>query len=86
MYTLLKRYDQAIADLQQVLRMDSSCLRAASALGFLYATLGRNELAIEQFRSALSLAPENAVLHFDLGYIYPRLFIRPFCTSVIVSV
>ena len=52
-YTLLKRYDQAIADLQQVLRMDSSCLRAASALGFLYATLGRNELAIEQFCSAL---------------------------------
>ena len=69
LYALLKRNEQAVSDLREVLRLDPACVRAASLLGFVYATLGRRELAVEQFKNALKLDPDNAVLLFDLGYI-----------------
>src|SRR5678815_5758942 len=58
---LVKRDDDAISDLQAALRLDPSFARAASSLGFLYAKVGRRDLAIEQFQQALRSEPDNPV-------------------------
>jgi len=64
LFALFKRYDQAVDDLREALRIEPSYARAASSLGF-FTRPRPHELAVEQFRT-LEPDPDNAVLLFDL--------------------
>ena len=66
-FSLLRRPDMAVDDLQAALRIDPAFVRAAASLGFLYGTLGRHRLAIEQFQSVLKARPDDSVILFNLG-------------------
>jgi tetratricopeptide (TPR) repeat protein len=66
---MFRRYDRAVEELQQVLRIDPAHDRAVSLLAFVYAALGRRDLAIGQFKRALEIRPDDPILLFDLGYV-----------------
>ncbi|MBD2311557.1 tetratricopeptide repeat protein [Desertifilum sp. FACHB-1129] len=57
LYYLLKNYRKAIADCQQVLRLNPVHFGALHGLGLCYAALGDYSAAIDAFRKALEIQP-----------------------------
>ena len=65
--------DQAIAEFEQVLRMDAEDKNAYNNLGAVYSSQERYPEAEAEFQKAIALAPDTPVLHFNLGVVYERL-------------
>ena len=57
LYYVLKNYRKAIADCQEVLRLNPIHFGALHGLGLCYAALGEYSAAIETFRRALEIQP-----------------------------
>jgi eukaryotic-like serine/threonine-protein kinase len=64
------KYDTAIADLTEAVRLKPRQDQAHANLGLAYAGQKRWDMAIEQLNIALGLAPEQAVLHRNRALIY----------------
>lgn len=63
----LERYDEAIAPLEQAADLQPSNLRIWLALGWCQKRVGRLELAIEALERAEEVAPEEAVVPYNLA-------------------
>jgi DNA-binding winged helix-turn-helix (wHTH) protein/TolB-like protein/Tfp pilus assembly protein PilF len=63
-----RRYDQAEKEFRSVVALDTNFPQAHRSLGVTLQQQGRLPEAIEEFRTALRLAPESMQLEADLGY------------------
>lgn len=66
----LERYDEAVPNFQQAIRLDPSFIAAHEYLGWTYAELGKFSEALDCYSSAMCLAPNSAQLHSELSEIY----------------
>jgi tetratricopeptide (TPR) repeat protein len=65
-------YDQARVAYQRALEVDPNCKEAYAGLARLYATVGRDDKAVDTFRKVLKKYPREAPLWLDLGMCYSR--------------
>ncbi|HEY2933393.1 MAG TPA: sulfatase-like hydrolase/transferase [Acidobacteriota bacterium] len=68
-----KRYAQAVAKLQQVIRTDPKVYFARALLGVCYFQMGDFRQAAQELRTALSLRPQDLISTFFLGMSLARL-------------
>ncbi len=68
----LERPDEAIAQWQSVISLDSKNFSARRALGMAYAAQGRIEEAAQQLETAITLRPDHIGTLNDLSSIYAR--------------
>ncbi len=64
------RFDQYVLYYKKVTEYLPQMPEAYALLGFCYAQLGRQELAVEQYQQALSLNPRIMHYYLDLGILY----------------
>jgi tetratricopeptide (TPR) repeat protein len=69
----LERYDEAVPNFQQAIRLAPSFIAAHEYLGWTYAELGKFSEALEFYSSAMSLAPNSAQLHSELSEVYEKM-------------
>jgi tetratricopeptide (TPR) repeat protein len=67
------QYEKAIAEFDQVLKIDQENQNAYINLGAAYATQEQYQEAAEALQKAIELVPERALPHFHLGIIFERL-------------
>src|SRR6188768_1273299 len=72
LFMLFKQYERAIGGLQQTLKVNPDFGRAAASLGYVYAMLGRDDLAIRYLEQATRSDPGNFATFFDIGFIHDR--------------
>jgi tetratricopeptide (TPR) repeat protein len=66
-YNMLREYQQAIADFNQAIELDSNYARAYASRGRIYRTIGEYELAINDYNRALELRPNYAWAYAGRG-------------------
>lgn len=71
-YAQLKMYDDAHAELEQVLRLSPDNLDALYWQGVLYLEEGKLQQAEAPFRRLIKLDPDQAHVYVHLAYIYRR--------------
>lgn len=69
----LGQFDEAIAAYQEVIRLDEHSHPAWYAQGCTWEKKGDDAVALDCFRKALSLAPEHAETHHNLGKVLHKL-------------
>jgi tetratricopeptide (TPR) repeat protein len=67
------RVEEAIAQYEQVLRLDPDYVEAHNNLGVLLARSGRMQAAAEHWEQALRITPNNASLHYNLANALARM-------------
>jgi hypothetical protein len=72
-YWGFRRYDEAIKEFEQVLKLSPSNLEAISGLGFVARRTGRVPQALSYLQQALKLSPRNAQINGSLGETYSML-------------
>ncbi|MGH8729595.1 MAG: LytR C-terminal domain-containing protein [Burkholderiales bacterium] len=55
---------------QRALAKNPKLADAHNALGVIYASEGKYDLAVKEFNAAIALAPDSAHFHNNLGYVY----------------
>ncbi len=65
-----KKYDEALAELQEALRINPTYVDAFYYLGLVFAALKRNADAISALEKALELRPGDIEVSFQLGALY----------------
>jgi tetratricopeptide (TPR) repeat protein len=65
-----QRYDQALQELQEALRLDPDHIEALFYLGLVYATMNRRPEAMAAWERALQLRPADIDVAFQLGALY----------------
>lgn len=65
-----KRYEQALAAYDRVLKADPAFAEARNGKGVIYARQGKYDQAIAEFTAALEHAPRAAHIHNNLGYAF----------------
>jgi tetratricopeptide (TPR) repeat protein len=63
----LSRYEEALVPLQQAARADSGNMHVWVALGWCFKRTGQLSQAIEALETAVSVKPEEALLHYNLA-------------------
>lgn len=61
------RYEEALVPLGQAAEIDPENIQVWLALGWCYKRTGRLELAIDAIESAMAVAPDEALLHYNLA-------------------
>jgi tetratricopeptide (TPR) repeat protein len=69
----LQRYQQAIAPLQQAIRLNPADAETYYLLGKAEAALNRTEVARADFERAIHLDPQNVPAHYQLSRIYAQM-------------
>jgi Flp pilus assembly protein TadD len=64
---ILGRYEEALVPLGHAAEMDSGDLHVWVALGWCYKRTGQLSQAIEALRTAVSVSPNEALLHYNLA-------------------
>jgi tetratricopeptide (TPR) repeat protein len=64
---ILGRYEEALVPLGQAAAADSGNIHVWVALGWCYKRTGRLSQAIEALRTAVSVRPDEALLHYNLA-------------------
>src|SRR5512139_3970735 len=72
-FTFFKRYDQAIASLETVVRKSPNDKEAWSTLGWLYSQQKNMPKAVAALERAVALDPGNYAVHFNLGFLQQEL-------------
>jgi choline-sulfatase len=67
------RYDDAIADLEDVIRMEPDLAGAYLELGGVYALRNQYDLALPMLRKAAEIMPDSGSAHFQLGWVLVRM-------------
>lgn len=70
MYALGKRYDQAIAEANAVIRDDPKSSFAYQSLGTTYMLMKKYDKSVAAFKQAIRLSPELAEAHLQIGAVY----------------
>lgn len=65
-----KKYEEAVQEYDQILRMEPKNLRALLVLGLTYAQIGKFDRAVEFTKKASELDPAGYVPYYNLGLIY----------------
>lgn len=65
-----KRFNEALAEVEAVLKKDASSLQSHLAAGNLKARLGRNDEALMHFQTIIRLAPSKTRAYLKAGRIY----------------
>ena len=65
-----RKFDAAIADCSQALKLDPNMANAYNLRGFAYYAKGDSDRALADYGTALRLAPDNAYAHAARGHIY----------------
>lgn len=65
-----KRIPEAIAELEEAIRIDANFPDAYEALGVLYAQQGRLDEAIQVMKKLAAIAPDNIMAHTNLSRFY----------------
>jgi len=71
-YMKAEAYDSAIADFNQVIRLDPDPAEAYNNRGYAYAGKGDYERAMKDYNEALRLDPDLAVAYANKGFAYAR--------------
>src|SRR3954454_1571013 len=66
-YRLLRQLDRAVCSCRTALRLQPHYPEAANTLGLALLAQGNTVAALGQFREALRLAPDSALVHNNLG-------------------
>lgn len=61
------RHDEAVAEFQEAIRIDSRIVQAHCNLGAALGAKGLQEEAIAEFKAALAMDPKHAASHYNLG-------------------
>lgn len=69
-----KKYDEAIAKLNEALAQDEAYALAHSALAVIYGRVGKHEDAIRHARRVCELAPRDSFSYTALSVTYQRAF------------
>jgi len=72
-YSSLKRYQQALADLNRAIEHDSSFIKAYISRAEVYKNLNRYEDALLGLNQALEIESDNELVFINRGLIYERL-------------
>jgi tetratricopeptide (TPR) repeat protein len=72
MFEIVRRPEGAIAEFKLALELDPRFRKAANALGYRYAQLGRHRDAAGCFERVVSLNVADAVAHYNLGFSYDQ--------------
>lgn len=67
------QYEPAIAQFEQVLRLDAEDQDAYNNLAGVYFSQERYQEAEAYYRQAIAIAPQTALFHLNLGVVYERL-------------
>lgn len=67
------QYDAAVAELQEVIRMDAQCAPAHNNLGTVYYARKEYELAVAAYQKALELRADYADVYYNLGLALLKL-------------
>jgi len=68
----LEKYPDAAAQYQEATRLDSNLVQAFYSLGLLQDKMGKTDVAIQTLQHAVSLAPNNGFINYDLGVLYAK--------------
>jgi Flp pilus assembly protein TadD len=69
---IARRPEEAIAEFRRALEFDPGFRKAANALGYRYAQLGRHTDAVICFESVVRLDAADAIAHYNLGFNYDK--------------
>jgi tetratricopeptide (TPR) repeat protein len=72
-YNRIGRYQEALEDFSQAIRIKPDYDEALNNLGAAYGNLGRYQQAIEAFRQAIKIKPNYTDAHYNLGNAYSKL-------------
>lgn len=72
-YARLKRYDEALADISSILRLEPSNYRFALAAADINLERGNFQAAVEAYQKAIAQQPNNADLYYRLAFAKSRL-------------
>jgi protein O-mannosyl-transferase len=72
-YGKLGRYQDAIEEYKQAIKIKPGYVSAHSNLGDIYAKLGRYQDAIESSKQAIRIQPDFVLAHHNLGVVYGNL-------------
>jgi tetratricopeptide (TPR) repeat protein len=72
-YDEVGRYEEAIEEFQEALRLDSGYIEVHNNLAVTYDKMGRYEEAIMELQEALRINPDYMEAHTNLGNIYVKL-------------
>jgi len=64
------RYEEALAVLDKAIKTHPENYRLYWSKGLIYIRMGETDRAIENFRSALEIAPDEAELYYHIGIVY----------------
>jgi tetratricopeptide (TPR) repeat protein len=70
--SVVGRFDEALAEMEQARRLDPLSLIINSMKGYFLVLEGQNDLAIEQLRTTIEMEPSFAHAHWELGIAYVR--------------
>ena len=73
LYTLVKKYTEAIEDCNSIIEMKPDYDGAYLTLGVAYFEMGKYEMAIDVNNKALEFAPRNELIYENLGIFYSLL-------------
>jgi tetratricopeptide (TPR) repeat protein len=68
--TLMKRFDEAFAEMRRALQIDPLSIFGNHSLGYLYLVAGQPDQAIDQLKKTLELDPSLKGTHILLSHIY----------------
>ena len=66
-FRVMEDYQHAVKPLEKAVALDSEDYRVHLALGWCYKRVGRLDLAIQVLEDALGVAPEQAIIHYNLA-------------------
>jgi serine/threonine-protein kinase len=65
--------EQSLANLQRAVQMDDHLPSPSVSLGRLHSSLGKNDLALQEFQKALAINPRNADAIMGMASVYERM-------------
>lgn len=66
------KFDSAISELEEAVKLNQNFAMAYSLLGACYVSKGKYSLAIRQVEKAIRLDPDEAGFHYNLGMVYVK--------------